>query len=137
MARALASDAFVALLFHQAGDIQAVSHLGRTINRTLRTALVSRDRRCVVPGCGATTGLEIDHILPFGEDGPTELNNLALLCHHHHFLKTHGGWTLTRTGTGQDATPTWSFTPEPPEGPAPDPDLDTPKGQPGRRRQRE
>jgi hypothetical protein len=133
MARSLASDAFLALLFHQAGDIQAVSHLGRTIKRTLRTALVSRDRRCVVPGCGATTGLEIDHILPFGEDGPTELNNLALLCHHHHHLKTYGGWTLTRTGTGKGATPTWSFTPEPPVDPGPD----RPERQRGRHHQRE
>ena len=96
MARDLANDSFLRLVFHRAGDIRAVSHLGRTINRTLRTALVHRDTTCVVPGCGTSSGLEIDHIIPFAEGGPTTLDNLALLCHHHHFLKTFEGWTLER-----------------------------------------
>ncbi len=138
MARSLANDAFMALLYHRAGDIKAVAHLGRTINKTLRTALIERDRACVVPGCWMTAGLEIDHVLPFGDDGPTKLDNLALLCHHHHHLKTFGGWTLTRTGTTASGSPTWSFTAEPPFGQEPDLGIDTPEGQADwLRRQRE
>ena len=122
MARDLANDAFLRLVFHRSGDIRAVSHLGRTINRRLRTALAHRDRCCVVPGCGVPYGLEIDHVVPFALGGPTELGNLALLCHHHHYLKSYEGWTLERTGTGDEGSPTWAFTPMPPFGQEPDPD---------------
>ncbi len=128
MARDLANDAFVRLVFHRAGDIRAVSHLGRTIKRSLRTALVDRDRRCVVPGCLVTTGLEIDHLVPFAEGGPTELDNLALLCHHHHYLKTYEGWTLTRAGTTAEGTPAWAFRSQVPFGQEPGLGIDTPEG---------
>jgi HNH endonuclease/Domain of unknown function (DUF222) len=128
MARDLANDSFLRLVFHQAGDIRAVSHLGRTINRHLRTALVHRDTTCVVPGCGVSFGLEIDHLVPFAEGGPTELENLALLCHHHHFLKTYEHWVLSRVGTAGDGTPEWSFTPPPPFGQEPDLGIDTEEG---------
>ncbi len=128
MARDLANDSFLRLVFHQAGDIRAVSHAGRTINRHLRTALVHRDTTCVVPGCGVSFGLEIDHLVPFAEGGPTELDNLALLCHHHHFLKTYEDWILTRVGTAGDGTPQWSFTPQPPFGQEPDLGIDTDEG---------
>jgi hypothetical protein len=120
-ARDLANDSFLRLVFHRVGDIRAVSHFGRTINRHLRTALAYRDRCCVVPGCGVPFGLEIDHVIPFAEGGPTELDNLALLCHHHHYIKTYEGWTLERQGGGDDGSPTWTFTPLPPFGQEPDP----------------
>jgi len=128
MARDMANDSFLRLVFHRAGDIRAVSHLGRTINRTLRTALAHRDRMCVVPGCGVHFGLEIDHVIPVADDGPTEIDNLALLCSHHHFLKTYEGWTLTRVGTKADGTPEWSFEAQPPFGQEPFLGIDTPEG---------
>ena len=70
LARALAVDSFLALVFTEAGDIRAVHHLGRTINATLRTALAFRDRGCVVPGCAMPYGLEIDHVHPVALGGP-------------------------------------------------------------------
>jgi 5-methylcytosine-specific restriction endonuclease McrA len=127
MARDMANDSFLRLVFHRAGDIRAVSHLGRTINRTLRTALAHRDGMCVVPGCGVRFGLEIDHVIPVADDGPTELDNLALLCGHHHFLKTYEGWTLSRAGTKADGTPEWSFEAQPPFGQEPGLGIDTPE----------
>jgi HNH endonuclease len=99
MARQMMNDSFLRMVFHRAGDIRSISHFGRTINRQLRTALAHRDRTCVVPGCSVRHNLEIDHIIPFAEGGPTNIDNLALLCHHHHFLKTFEGWTLTRDDT--------------------------------------
>jgi hypothetical protein len=120
MARDMANDSFLRFVFYRAGDIRAVSHFGRTINRHLRTALAHRDRCCVVPGCSVSYGLEIDHIQGFALGGPTELGNLALLCHHHHYLKTYEGWTLERTGRS-DVDPQWTFTPQPPFGQEPDP----------------
>jgi hypothetical protein len=120
MARDLANDSFLRVIFHRAGDIRAVSHLGRTINRRLRTALAHRDRCCVVPGCGVAYGLEIDHVVPFASGGPTELANLALLCHHHHYLKTYEGWTLRSTGPPASGSLTWEFVPLAPFGSEPD-----------------
>jgi hypothetical protein len=125
------------VLFHRAGDIRAVSHRGRTINAALRTALVYRDRTCVVPGCGVTKGLEIDHVIPFAEGGPTELDNLALLCYDHHHKKTYEGWVLTRTSVGDQGRATWTFEPQPPFGQEPGLGLDTDEGRAEWRRRRE
>ena len=127
LARQMANDSFLRYVFHQAGDIRAVSHGGRTINQVLRTALVYRDTTCVVPGCRVSYGLEIDHVIPVAEDGPTELDNLALLCHHHHFLKTFEGWTLTRLGLDRHGRIEWEFSPPAPFGQEPGLGIDTPE----------
>jgi hypothetical protein len=71
-----------------------VTHFGRNIPAHLDTALRKRDRVCQVPGCGITWGLERDHIVGVEDGGPTELANLAMLCHRHHLLKTNKYWRL-------------------------------------------
>ena len=108
--RHLLDDSYLNMVFTEAGDIKAVSHRGRTINQRLRTALALRDRHCVVPGCGVAYWLEIDHIISMERGGLTRLDNLALLCHHHHWKKTYEGWQLARTGP-TDEDPGWTFTP--------------------------
>jgi 5-methylcytosine-specific restriction endonuclease McrA len=133
LARDLLTDSNLTILFHEAGDIRAVSHLGRTINATLRTALVYRDRTCVVPGCGVGVGLEIDHVHEVHLGGPTQLDNLALLCRHHHRLKTYEGWVLTRLGVDAEGQTRWSFEPQAPFGQEPDLGLDIGKESNGRR----
>ena len=125
VAQSLLDDAFLSLVFTEAGDIRSVAHRGRTINAHLRTALVFRDRCCVVPGCRVAYGLEIDHVEPLEFGGDTRLDNLALLCRHHHRMKTYDGWTLERTGPTDD-DPKWCFTPLPPFGQEPDLGLDRP-----------
>jgi hypothetical protein len=127
LARQMANDSFLRYVFHRAGDIRAVSHMGRTINQVLRTALVFRDTTCVVPTCRVSYGLEIDHIIPVEQNGPTELDNLALLCHHHHFLKTFEGWTLTRLGLDRHGRTEWEFSPPAPFGQEPGLGIDTPE----------
>ena len=94
-ARAWATDAYLSGLLTDGTDIKAVCHLGRTIPARLRTAIQMRDRSCVVPGCDARRQLEIDHITPVTEGGPTRLDNLARLCRWHHYLKTHRGYRLS------------------------------------------
>lgn len=93
-ARRLASDGIVKTVLSDGADVRAVAHLGRTIPARLRTALEARDQTCVVPECDEREGLEIDHIVPMAEGGPTKLDNLARLCRWHHSLKTHRGWRL-------------------------------------------
>ncbi|MGH2809314.1 MAG: DUF222 domain-containing protein [Actinomycetota bacterium] len=94
-ARTLAADAFIAAILSDGADIKAVAHLGRNIPSKLRTALLARDPKCVVPGCEETRRLEIDHITPVAKGGETRLDNLARLCVWHHYLKTHQGYRLS------------------------------------------
>jgi hypothetical protein len=76
-------------------DVRHVTRSTRTIPTPVRAALESRDPTCVVPGCNRRYGLEIDHLVPFGRGGRTELANLARLCRWHHAQKTHHGWRLS------------------------------------------
>lgn len=99
-ARAFASDAFVAAILTDGKDVQAVSHMGRTIPAHLRTALTERDPGCVVPGCVEKGPFEIDHVKPVAEGGATRLSNLARLCGWHHYLKTFHRYQL-RGGPGR------------------------------------
>ena len=112
-ARALAADAWLKVLVSDGVDIKTVSHPGRTIPARIRTALVARGYVCARPGCGTRRHLQIDHIKPVEEGGPTELVNLDWLCPHDHYLKTHKGYVLA----GPPEARTWH--PPGERGPAP------------------
>jgi hypothetical protein len=68
----------------------------RVIPNGLRRIVLRRDGGCVVPGCGATRGLEIHHRIHWEDGGPTDASNLLALCkahhraHHHGLLNLHG-----------------------------------------------
>ncbi len=62
----------------------------RVIGRRLRRLILRRDRCCVIPGCGATRGLEIHHLIHWENGGPTDSNNLVALCKAHHRSHHHG-----------------------------------------------
>ena len=109
----LMSDASVKVIFDHGTDISRIFHFNRTINTTLFTALVHRDPRCVVQGCGATRFLEIDHVIPFAGGGPTTLDNLVRLCSFHHAQKSNDGYTLRRDHDR------WHLDPPPPFGEEP------------------
>ncbi len=94
--QSLLPDAVVAALLVEDGEVLRVAHLGRFIPAKVRTALVERDRACVVPGCSVDSDLEIDHIKPVAAGGRSELANLCRLCRFHHYLKTHHGWRIAR-----------------------------------------
>ncbi|HEX3565347.1 MAG TPA: DUF222 domain-containing protein, partial [Acidimicrobiales bacterium] len=107
----LMTDAGIKVIFHHAEEISKIYHFTRTINAILRTALEERDRECVVPGCGATKFLEIDHTEEFGQGGPTCLANTARLCTFHHHRKTVEGYLLWK-----DDKQAWHFDPPAPFG---------------------
>jgi hypothetical protein len=91
----LLSEASVRYVIREGFDIKTVTRLTRDVAAAVEAALIVRDRTCAVPGCGKRLGLERDHRgVDFGDDGPTELDNLVRLCPEHHHLKTHGGWRL-------------------------------------------
>ncbi|MFV8231493.1 DUF222 domain-containing protein [Mycolicibacterium fortuitum] len=93
--RYLLCDATCEVWFERQGQPVGVGRATRTISRRLRRALEHRDRCCVVPGCGATRGLHAHHIVHWEDGGPTDLDNLVLVCPYHHRLHHRGGITIT------------------------------------------
>jgi hypothetical protein len=63
-------------------------HYGREeryANRALRRALAARDRGCAVPGCDRPPAhCDAHHVVFWDNLGGTDIDNMALLCRHHH-----------------------------------------------------
>lgn len=93
----LTCDATCEVWFEHHGRVIGCGRATRTVNRRLRRALEHRDRCCVVPGCAATRGLHAHHIRHWEHGGPTELDNLVLVCPYHHRLHHRGGITIAGT----------------------------------------
>jgi hypothetical protein len=104
-ARAFLDDARVSGLVRDGDDVTTVSSPKRTIPAKLRRALEARYPTCGVKACANDQFLEIDHIVPLEDHGPTELDNLWRICTHHHALKTHGGWKVVRDNGNRDLVP--------------------------------
>ena len=65
----------------------------RTVTAGQWAALVVRDRGCAFPGCTRPAEWCIaHHITHWADGGPTDLNNLVLLCGYHHRVVHHHGW---------------------------------------------
>lgn len=70
-----------------AGDSQVldVGREHRLVTGPIRTALTARDRGCVFPGCDKpAAACHAHHVVPWQAGGPTSLENLVLVCPHHH-----------------------------------------------------
>ncbi|OBK70692.1 HNH endonuclease signature motif containing protein [Mycobacterium sp. 1274761.0] len=93
--RYVTCDATCEVWFERAGQPIGAGRTTRVINRRLRRALEHRHPTCAVPGCGATRGLHAHHLRHWEDGGPTELNNLVLLCPFHHRLHHRGDITIT------------------------------------------
>jgi hypothetical protein len=67
------------------GCILDVGWTTRTVTNAQWNALVARDRHCRAPGCDRPPShCEAHHIWHWEHGGPTNLDNLLLLCWHHH-----------------------------------------------------
>ena len=66
----------------------------RAIPARLWRLLRFRDRACRFPGCERGAWLKAHHIHHWARGGPTDLDNLVLLCHTHHRMLHEGGWRL-------------------------------------------
>ena len=98
--RYLTCDASCEVWFERAGQPIGAGRTTRTVSRRLRRALEHRHRTCAVPGCGATRGLHAHHIRHWEDGGPTELENLVLVCPYHH--RAHHRGVITITGPADD-----------------------------------
>ena len=74
---------------------QATGSPQRIVPRRLRRLLERRDHgMCQHPGCEATHRLHAHHVIHWEHGGPTQLENLILLCHFHHHVVHEGGWHI-------------------------------------------
>lgn len=94
VARAMADDAFLKVVVHDGVRIHTVKHFKRHLDAELRTALelgpapAFEGLTCVEAGCERRYGLEIDHVDPVANRGPTSFDNLEPRCWPHHRAKT-------------------------------------------------
>ncbi len=64
-------------------------------NDAQRREVMRRDRHCRFPGCDNVTFADVHHIVPWKPNGRTDLDNLALVCRHHHGVVHRKGWSMT------------------------------------------
>ncbi|MDG5484056.1 HNH endonuclease signature motif containing protein [Mycolicibacterium gadium] len=100
----LTCDATCEVWFQRDGQPIGAGRATRTISRRLRRALEYRHPTCAVPGCAATRGLHAHHIVHWERGGPTEPDNLVLLCPYHH--RAHHRGEITITGPAPNITVT-------------------------------
>ena len=81
------------------GNPREVSRKSRTIPVAIRRALWARDRGCRFPGCTHTRHCDGHHIRHWIDGGEHSLDNLVLLCRHHHRLVHEGGFEVQTDGT--------------------------------------
>ncbi len=94
--RQLACDCVLtAIVMDENGNPLNLARTARTVTAKQRTALTARDQGCAFPGCGKPAAwTEGHHIWHWGDGGPTDMNNLVLLCGFHHRLMHHSDWEV-------------------------------------------
>ena len=81
--------------------VLGVTHTRRYPTDHERHALAQRDRGCVFPGCDAPVRwCHAHHTIDYELGHRTRLDELVLLCPHHHRIVHRPGWALTRSPTG-------------------------------------
>jgi hypothetical protein len=94
--RRIACDALLRLVLLDGHGVPL--HVGRehrTVTPGLWAALLIRDRGCVFPGCTRPASwCAAHHVVFWSDGGETKLDNLALLCDHHHRVVHHDGWHI-------------------------------------------
>jgi hypothetical protein len=101
-ARRLACDAgWVVHREDASGETLSIGRRSRTVPAGMRRALQRRDRGCRFPGCCERRWVDAHHIHHWAEGGETSLENLVLLCRHHHRLVHEEGFGCERDGEGR------------------------------------
>jgi hypothetical protein len=84
-------------------DAPTPTRARQTVPPALRRQILARDHhRCAFPGCSSHTNLDIHHIDPVENGGPTVPWNLTTLCESHHIANHEGAVRIA--GTAPDLT---------------------------------
>ena len=92
--RRLACDArILPIVLGGEGQVLDVGRSRRLAHGALRRALIARDRGCAFPDCDRPPRwCDAHHLRPWSDGGPTSLDNLVLLCRHHHRILHDSAW---------------------------------------------
>jgi hypothetical protein len=83
-----------------AGNPLDIGRKSRAVPPALRRALQARDGGCRFPGCRHQRFVDAHHIRHWAEGGETSIDNLVLLCRHHHQLVHESGFGIERNVDG-------------------------------------
>ncbi len=93
--RRIACDATLAVgVDDDVGHTMYEGRARRTPSDAQRREVMRRDRHCRFPGCTNATFTNVHHIVPWKPGGRSDLDNLVLLCVHHHHLVHSAGWAM-------------------------------------------
>jgi hypothetical protein len=109
--RRIACDAKITPITVDANGVPlAVGRTRRTVTPAQWCALVIRDKGCIFPGCDRPAGwCQGHHVIYWENWGLTDLDNMVLLCDHHHDSVHHHQWTVEfgEDGHPQVIPPPW------------------------------
>ncbi len=94
--RRLACDAeLIPAVLGTHGEVLDLGRLRRPVTTAIWTALMLRDRHCTFPACRRPPLMcHAHHLTHWANGGETNLDNLALLCGHHHRVIHHSPWQI-------------------------------------------
>lgn len=99
--RRLMCDGRLQVMVHDAaGTPIGVGNVTRVVPHYLRRAVLRRDGGCVWPGCSNKRWLHAHHVIHVANGGPTDEDNLVMLCPCHHRYVHEGGFKMR--GSGRD-----------------------------------
>ncbi|WP_129590416.1 HNH endonuclease signature motif containing protein, partial [Cryobacterium aureum] len=77
------------------GDALYLGDTVRCFTAKQRAAISARDGGCIIPGCTIPARwTETHHVIPYGKNGPTNIDNGCLLCWFHHHTIDTSGWKI-------------------------------------------
>jgi Domain of unknown function (DUF222)/HNH endonuclease len=93
------------VLINAESAVVDVGRSQRVVPGATRRALNLRDNGCRWPGCDRPAPwTAAHHIVHWVQGGRTDLNNLVLLCHRHHWMVHEVGFRLVRVDDGSVLT---------------------------------
>jgi hypothetical protein len=111
----LACDSSIArVLLDSESLVIDVGRSKRVVSEPGRRALNARDGSCRWPGCERPAWRSAaHHVIHWIHGGTTDLHNLVLLCHRHHWMVHEGNWQIVHGDDGRMLTipPTVTFGP--------------------------
>lgn len=84
-----------------AGLPVGIGRVSRQIPPWMVREVRHRDGGCRFPGCNRRGWTNIHHLVAWSEGGPTDMDNLCMLCGVHHRLVHEGGWKIVGDPNGQ------------------------------------
>ena len=111
----LACDSSIArVLLNTESLVIDVGRSKRVVSEPGRRALTARDGHCRWTDCDRPAARSAaHHLVHWIHGGTSDLDNLVLLCHRHHWMVHEGGWQIVRGEDGKIVTipPTVTFGP--------------------------